>query len=128
MINWVDINKKISLSNLDTDKDLKALKNSIQNILNINQKELPGKPEFGSSLQAYLFKQITPELNMLFEQDIKLLFRKYEPRIRIETCKLVPNPDYNEVLIDINFWIVSDETQQTFNMKTSFYKFGEGTL
>ena len=39
MINWVDINKKISLNNLDTDKGLKALKNSIQNILNINQKE-----------------------------------------------------------------------------------------
>lgn len=131
MIRWSDLNKSLFRTG-DTkdikDYDLKALKNSIINILGINIKELPGRPEFGNTLNAYLFEQITPELNMLFEQDVKLLLRKYEPRIRIESCSLIENPDFNEIICNIDFWIVEDPNQETFNLKTSFYKYNEMSI
>lgn len=128
MIRWSDLNKNLFHSGFTSDikdYDLKALKNSITNILGIHIKELPGRPEFGNTLSAYLFEQITPELNMLFEQDVKLLLRKYEPRIRLEACSLIENPDFNEIICNIDFWIVEDPQQETFNLKTSFYKYNE---
>ena len=130
MKEWIDLNKKLlhAGTNDITDNSVRALKNSIQNLLGIHLKELPGRPEFGNTLYAYLFEQITPELNMMFEQDVRLLLRRYEPRIRIESCKLVANPDYNEVIVDIKFWIVADPNKETFNLKTSFYRYSEGAF
>lgn len=130
MKEWIDLNKKLIHGGTSdiTDKSVRALKNSIQNLLGIHLKELPGRPEFGNTLSAYLFEQVTPELNMMFEQDVRLLLRRYEPRIRIESCKLVANPDYNEVIIDVKFWIVTDPNKETFNLKTSFYRYNDGML
>lgn len=123
---WIDLNTKLLTPESPKDIrnfDLKALKTSLINILNIRIKELPGRPEFGNTLYSYLFQQITDEMNYLFKNDVRLMLRRWEPRIRIETCELIENRDYNEVICNVNFWIVDDPQQELFNLKTSFYQY-----
>ena len=125
LVNWIDLNTKFAFTqdyNIEC-YDLQALKNSIMNILKIKVTELMGKPEFGNPVDQYLFHLITPELNLAFEEDLRMILRKFEPRIRVESAELIENPDYHEVQCSVNFWIVDDPNEELFNLKTSFYKF-----
>lgn len=127
MINWIDLNKdfinNINYSGGDiSSKGIESVKNSLRNIFSIRKGELPGDPKFGHTLDSYLFHLITPELNLLFQEDVRLLLSEYEPRIRLVSAKLEENPDYNEIHINLNFFIENYEEDKVFNLKVPFYQ------
>ena len=101
---WSDLNKKLFK---DTDNgrtvnaldiQLQAIKNSINNNFKIKLGELPGEPEFGSRVHQYLFSQMDIGTRILFEEDMKNVLRRWEPRIRVIYIELIMNHDYNETI------------------------------
>ena len=123
---WGDLNKKIFK---DTDNgrsvdaidiQLQAIKNSINNNFKIKLGELPGEPEFVSRVLQYLFSQMDIGTRILFEEDMKNVLRRWEPRIRVISIDLIMNPDYNEVICNVKFIIVSDPEEREFEHKLSF--------
>ena len=57
---------------------------------------------------------------ILFEEDMKNVLRRWEPRIRVISIDLIMNPDYNEVICNVKFIIVSDPEEREFEHKLSF--------
>ena len=123
---WSDLNKKLFK---DTDNgraadaldlQIQAIKKSINNNFNIKLGELPGEPEFGSRVHEYLFSQLDIGTRILFEEDMKNVLRRWEPRIRVTSIDLIMNPDYNEIICNVKFIIVSDPEEREFEHKLSF--------
>lgn len=125
-MDWTDLNKTI-FKQKDNHKilewkdfNLNSVKNSLSNILNINVTELPGDPEFGSNIQKYLFSQLDLGTQILIQNEIEYAIKKYEPRVKIINIDLIPNYDYNELIISLKFWIIEDPEKREFEHRVSF--------
>ena len=51
---------------------------------------------------------------------MKNVLRRWEPRIRVTSIDLIMNPDYNEIICNVKFIIVSDPEEREFEHKLSF--------
>lgn len=93
------------------DNDIEAIKNSVRNILTTKKGEKILAPEFGSSLEQYLFEPVTEVYGRLIGQEILNDIENFEPRIRVEKIKVVPQPDENQyqILLVYSFLDITKE-------------------
>jgi phage baseplate assembly protein W len=93
------------------DNDIEAIKNSIRNILTTKKGEKILAPEFGSSLEQYLFEPVSDVYGRLIAQEILNDIENFEPRIRVEKIKVVPEPDENQyqILLVYSFLDITKE-------------------
>ena len=98
------------------DYDIAAIKNSIKNIFTTKKGEKILAPEFGCSLEQYLFEPISELYGRLIGEDIMNSIAKYEPRIEVTAVKVLTQPDDNRYDIEINFKFLQIKKQSSFNI------------
>lgn len=125
------LQKKINDNDIQVDYDIAAIKNSLRNLFSTRRGQRFLFPEYGLSLDAYLFEAITAENAETLGETIVRSIEKYEPRVRLEVCTVIPKPDDNEYDITIAISIPLFNTTATINssldVKTQTFVFPETT-
>lgn len=91
-----------------TVTDVKAINNSIRNILLTPIGSLPGRPDFGSRINNLLFEQNDAAIKDLVDDYVIEALTKWEPRITITDIRTVNDPKYNTLYIYIYFYYVNN--------------------
>jgi phage baseplate assembly protein W len=105
--NTQDQYKKFTL--LDAD----LVKRDLLNGLNIRQGQLPGRPQFGTTLWDNLFENQSPALVNAIEREIQRV-AGYDPRIQISDTQVFPQE--NGMLIQVQLAIVPSTTAQQLSI------------
>jgi phage baseplate assembly protein W len=99
---------------VNTDYD--AIKNSIRNIFTTRPGQKLLTPDFGSSLEKYLFEPVTDNLGRIIGNEILNAISTYEPRIDVLNIKVTPQPDLNQYSIQVIYSFLELKTQNTLNI------------
>ena len=75
------------------------VRESIRIILLTDERERLRLPEFGGGLSRYLFEPNTAMTRQLISERIKRALAEWEPRIRVESVIVDPDPDNAEAAI-----------------------------
>jgi phage baseplate assembly protein W len=102
------------------DTDLVAIKNSIKNIFTTKKGEKILAPEFGCSLEQYLFNPISDVYGRLIGQEILEAFEKYEPRVEVKKIKVLANPEQNQYEITVLYNFLEIKKQGSLNILALF--------
>jgi len=105
--NTQDQYKKFTL--LDAD----LVKRDLLNGLNIRQGQLPGRPQFGTTLWDNLFENQSPALVTAIETEIQRV-AGYDPRIQVFDTQVFPQE--NGLLIQVQLAIVPSTTAQQLSI------------
>jgi phage baseplate assembly protein W len=105
--NTQDQYKKFTL----LDEDL--VKRDLLNGLNIRQGQLPGRPQFGTTLWENLFENQSPALVTAIENEIQRV-AGYDPRIQIADTQVFPQE--NGILIQVQLAVVPNTTAQQLSI------------
>ena len=93
--------------------DEALVKRDLLNGLNIRQGQLPGRPQFGTTLWDNLFENQSPELVTAIENEIQRV-ACYDPRIQISEVQVFPQE--NGILIQVQLAIVPNTTAQQLSI------------
>ena len=93
--------------------DEALVKRDLLNGLNIRQGQLPGRPQFGTTLWDNLFENQSPELVTATENEIQRV-AGYDPRIQISEVQVFPQE--NGILIQVQLAIVPSTTAQQLSI------------
>lgn len=102
------------------DNDLDAIKNSVRNIFSTRKGQKLLTPEFGSSLEQYLFEPITEIYARAIGDDILTSLEKYEPRIEVLKVLVLPNPDQNQYNISVAYKFLEFKKESVLNILAQF--------
>lgn len=83
--------------------DVKAINNSIRNILLTRRGSVPGKPRFGSELYTLLFSQLDSLTESVAKSMIFASLTEFEDRINIISIDLKSVEEYNKLVINISY-------------------------
>ncbi len=107
---------KDNFNKILADKD--AINRSIENILTTKQGTVPGKPDFGCGIFYYVFEHLDHITSSSLQREITRCLRLYEPRIQVNEVNILEQPEFNRIIININysFTYVQTSEYQTFNL------------
>ncbi len=102
---YTDLITPKNLSNLVINEihDDVAISNSLKNIFSTPKGSLPGKPYFGTILHTMLFEPIDAITEEIMISIIKNEVAKFEPRISIVEITFDNLPEYNKMVINIEY-------------------------
>lgn len=100
--------------NVDQDKD--AILNSLYNLFSTEKGERFLFPEFGSSLKRYLFTTVDDFTAKALGDDILRTIETFEPRINVNTVRVIPDYTENLFKVYISFTIISTNTDDTVGL------------
>ncbi len=87
--------------------DAQAIQGGLENIFMF----LPGErillPEFGNSLDKYLYEGMNNFTAERLGKELNTIFEKWEPRIKIQDINIIPTPDENTYYIEVQYYIPS---------------------
>jgi len=89
------------------------VKRDLLNGLNIRQGQLPGRPQFGTTLWDNLFENQSPALVTAIENEIQRV-AGYDPRIQIADTQVFPQE--NGILIQVQLAKVPNTTAQQLSI------------
>jgi phage baseplate assembly protein W len=81
--------------------DEKAVQNSLYNIFSTKKGQKILNPEFGASLDMFLFEKVNSFIGQSIGDTILSTIKKYEPRIIVRGINVYPRPDQNEYYIQL---------------------------
>jgi phage baseplate assembly protein W len=93
--------------------DEALVKRDLLNGLNIRQGQLPGRPQFGTTLWDSLFENQSPALVTAIENEIQRV-AGLDPRIQIFDTQIFPQE--NGILIQVQLAIVPSTTAQQLSI------------
>jgi len=93
--------------------DEALVKRDLLNGLNIRQGQLPGRPQFGTTLWDNIFENQSPALVTAIENEIQRV-AGYDPRIQITDTQVFPQE--NGMLIQVQLAIVPSTTAQQLSI------------
>jgi len=93
--------------------DEALVKRDLLNGLNIRQGQLPGRPQFGTTLWDNLFENQSPALVTAIENEIQRV-AGYDPRIQIMEVQVFPQE--NGILIQVQLAVVPNSTAQQLSI------------
>ncbi len=93
----------VEANDIIVDNDIEAIKNSIRNIFTTRKGQKILNPEFGSSLEQYLFQPVNEIYGRAIGQEIYDTIQVYEPRIEVTKVKIDPFPDENTYKISVAY-------------------------
>lgn len=99
-----------------TDNDILAITNSIRNIFTTKKGEKILAPEFGSSLDQYLFEPVNEVYGRLIGDEILNDIQRFEPRIEVSKISVIPNPDQNQYQIFIYYKFLDIKKESVLNI------------
>ncbi len=110
-----------SIENNNTE--VQAINNSIKNILLTRRGSVPGIPRFGSELYTLIFSQLDSLTESVAKSIIFSTLSEFEDRINIKNINLKSVPEYNRLVIEIEYTyrdkfnsITSANTSIAYNM------------
>jgi phage baseplate assembly protein W len=106
----------VAASDIQVDTDLEAIKNSIRNIFTTKKGQKLLNPDFGCSLEQYLFSPITQAYARAIGNEIMNGIAKYEPRISITDIIVTPYIDQNQYYIAVYYKILEINKQSILNI------------
>ena len=83
--------------------DLKAIKQSIRNILLTRRGSVPGKPNFGSDLYNIIFSELDHLTMSIAKNYVSEALREFETRIDVKQVQVKQDIAFNKIIIDIYF-------------------------
>ena len=84
------------------------IRESIQIILQTETQERLLLPEFGGGLQPYLFEPNTVSTHRLIQETIQQALGRWEPRISVESVKVLPDPtDAQVAIVTVSYRLVA---------------------
>ncbi len=103
--------KKSSTKDINTLKNVSAIKRSVRNLVLTNTFERPFHPEIGSGIRDILFEPMTPITATVLNQKIEDVIENFEPRARLIGVRAQPNLDRNAYEVTIEFYVVNAPTE-----------------
>jgi len=103
-------------SDILVDNDVEAIKNSLRNIFTTKKGQKILNPDFGVSLEQYLFSPLTNANAKAIGTDIMNGVSKYEPRIKINNIIVNPLYDENQYYIAIYYSLLQLNAQNIINI------------
>jgi phage baseplate assembly protein W len=123
------LQKRINENDIEVDYDSNAIKNSLRNLFTTRPGQRFLFPEYGLSLDRYLFEAITDENAQTIGETIVRSVELYEPRVTMEKCTVIPKPDDNEyditIIIGIPLFNTTATINSLLNTKTQTFVFPE---
>lgn len=123
------LRKEINENDIEVDYDSTAIKNSLRNLFNTRPGQRFLFPEYGLSLDRYLFEAITDDNAETIGETIVRSIERYEPRVKLELCTVVPDPDLNQydisIVISIPLFNTTATINSLLNVKTQTFVFPE---
>ena len=110
------LNRNIEGNDVKVDYDEGAVKNSIINLFNTKPGQRFLFPLFGLDLTPFLFEAITDENGRAIGEKIVTTINKYEPRVIVQKCQIIPKPEQNEY--EINLFLVVPIFNASLNINT----------
>jgi uncharacterized protein len=86
------------------------VRQSILIILDTDPGERLMRPSFGCGLRRYLMKPNTAATRTVIRQDVERALAAWEPRIRLQSVRVEPGDDPAEVLIEISYTHIRDNS------------------
>ena len=102
-------------SDIQVSLDAKAIANSLTNLFNT----IPGQrflfPDYGLSLNQYLFLPITKNIGQAIGEKMLSTISTYEPRVSVQNINVVADPDNYQYIITLSLFIPSLNKLTNFN-------------
>jgi uncharacterized protein len=96
------------------------VREAIRIILLTEQRERLRLPEFGGGLSRFLFEPNTVTTRRLIEDRITKALAEWEPRIRIETIDVEPDPDDPQACVaTIQYKLVATQARETISVNVT---------
>jgi phage baseplate assembly protein W len=105
------------LQNLDIkdSRDYQAINNSISNMFLF----IPGEnilfPDFGNNLYKYIYEPMIDITAEKMQNEILAMFKRWEPRVKIQTIKIIPDEDNNQYNVEITYTVPSLSRNELLN-------------
>jgi phage baseplate assembly protein W len=93
-----DINKHVGV---------KAVINSIKNLVLTNHYEKPFQPEIGSNVRKLLFENIDELTSIALQREISQVIANYEPRASVSKVYVFADYDNNGFNVEVEFSIIN---------------------
>jgi phage baseplate assembly protein W len=98
------------------DSDIEAIKNSLRNIFTTKKGQKILNPDFGVSLDQYLFNPISIAHGRAMAGEILRGITKYEPRVNVSNINVLPDFDLNLYRIQIYYTLLDINKQNVINI------------
>ena len=99
--------RKPSTSDVNSLKDVMAIKRSVRNLVLLNNYEKPFHPEIGSGIRSMLFEPLETLTAVVLGRKVLDVIENFEPRALVTSIDSVPDFAGNAYRIKINFTIVN---------------------
>lgn len=99
--------------------DAASVKQSVKTLLLTNRFEKPYRPLFGADLQSLLFSLADDELGSEISESVKSAIERYEPRAVIQRIEVSSTPDYNTVIVTIEFRVINTQLIDTLSLRVT---------
>lgn len=114
-----------TLVGYDTEYDIDAIKNSLINLFTIPMGSVPGKPKFGNPLDITLFDNFDAFTSMTIKTAVEQAIAYYEPRITLEDVRVILTPEFNRVIVEIQFGVI---VNNNLEIETLYLPFAHNTM
>lgn len=85
--------------------DNRAVIASVKNLLLTNFYERPWQPTIGSSINLLLFENVSTLMETTIAKEIENVIKNFEPRVNLDTVKVVADPNGNGYTTTLSFFI-----------------------
>jgi phage baseplate assembly protein W len=103
-------------SDIVVDNDIKAIENSLRNIFTTKKGQKILNPDFGYSLEQYLFTAISDANGRSIGNEILNGITQYEPRVNVTSITVTPYIDENLYYIAVYYNILEIKKQNVVNI------------
>ena len=94
---------------ITTLRDVRAINNSLKNIIMTAHLEMPFDEEFGSQVTSLMFDPVDLATSGTLHLEIRRAIINNEPRVEVENIRVIPYDDRGEFEIFIEYKIVGTE-------------------
>jgi phage baseplate assembly protein W len=109
-------NAPVTSNDLYVDNDVEAIKNSLRNIFNTRKGQKVLNPEFGASLEQYLFEPINEVYAKAIGDEITENISSFEPRVQVLRLQITPKPDDNQYYIMLVYRFLEIKKENILNI------------
>ena len=103
--------KKKPNNDVNTIKDVQAVKRSVRNLVLLNPYEKPFHPEISSGIRGMLFELMTPFVASQLTKKVEDVINNFEPRARLVSVRSTPDYDRNAYEVSVEFYVVNTPTE-----------------
>jgi phage baseplate assembly protein W len=106
----------VQSKDITVDYDSNAIRNSLYNIFTTRKGQKILDPNFGGSLDQYLFESVSNVKAKILGDSIVQAVSQYEPRVSVENVQVMPIPDENQYHVIFVYAVLNIGRIETFKI------------